>query len=158
MDNIVIKFKKTHPDAVIPSQANDTDAGYDLVAVTEGKDFYKDENGNMVYLYTEYDTGIAIEPPEGYHTEIVPRSSLTKKNLILKNSFGVIDNSYRGNLICRFQKTGSENTPNVYIKGDKIAQLLIRKTLHAKFEEVNELSDTTRGTGGFGSSDNIRKF
>lgn len=150
VSELQIKVIKLHPDAVLPQQANDTDAGYDLVAVDDGKDFYGDV-GN--YIYTEYDTGLAIEPPSGYHTEIIPRSSITKKNLILKNSFGLIDNSYRGPLRFRFHKTGDVTTTNVYKKGDKIGQIIIRKTIHMPFVFVDKLNETVRGTGGFGSTD-----
>ena len=144
-----ISVKKLHPDAVLPQQATDRDSGYDLVAVEDGKDVFDGDN----YLYTEYNTGISIAPPLGYHTEIIPRSSITKKNLILKNSFGLIDNGYRGPLMFRFHKTGDINTTNIYYKGDKIGQILIRKTIHMPFVFVDELGDTARGDGGFGSTD-----
>lgn len=145
-----MKIKLLHPDAKCPVQAHpNSDAGYDIFCVDNGVDVFK--NGTE-YLYTEYDTGIAIELPIGYHSEIVARSSLTKMNLILKNSVGIIDNEYRGNLLCRFHKTGDINTTNTYKKGDRIAQLIIRKTIHMPIMVVDELSDTSRGAGGLGSS------
>lgn len=147
----VLKVKLNHPDAKVPDQAHpNSDAGYDLVAINDGIDVFTDSGD---YLFTEYDTGISVEPPDGYHTEIVARSSITKKNLILKNSIGIIDNGYRGSCLCRFHKTGDIDTTNVYKKGDKIAQLIIRKTIHMPLMVVDTLSDTERGVGGFGHSD-----
>lgn len=151
-----IKLKKLVPEAVIPSKANPTDAGYDLVAVNDGV--------ISAEGYTQYNTGIAIELPEGYHAEIACRSSISKYDIILANPLGVIDNAYRGEILVRFKVVEkfnsigfvSNNTfsPKAYKRGDKIAQLLIRKTEHADFEEVSELSNTVRGDKGFGSSGN----
>lgn len=140
---VTIKFKKLHPDAVIPTQATSTDAGYDLVAIDDGK---IDEGNN----YIQYRTGIAIEPPVGYHTEIFPRSSISKTNLVLANSIGLVDEGYRGELLFRFKQITIDKPS--YKKGDKIGQLVVRKTIRAAFEEVQELGSSDRGTGGFGSS------
>lgn len=146
----VMKIKLLHPDAKVPVQAHpDSDAGYDLFAINDG--IHKLDN-NGKYLYTEYDTGIAIELPVGYHAEIVARSSITKMDLMLKNSVGIIDNEYRGSLLCRFHKTGDLTSTNTYKKGDRIAQIILRKTIHMPIMVVDELSDTNRGTGGLGSS------
>lgn len=147
LDNYKIKVKKMHPDAQLPKQANSSDAGYDLVAIDDG--VYSNK-------YIEYDTGLSIEPPEGYHTEIYPRSSISKYDLILANGIGLVDYSYRGNIKLRFKFTGSGTDDSLklrYKKGDKIGQLVIRKTEHLEFIEVNDLSETERGTGGFGSTD-----
>lgn len=137
-----IKVKKLHSEATLPRNANFSDAGYDLVAIDDGI-----INDNFI----EYRTGIAIQPPIGYHTEIFPRSSITKYDLVLKNSAGIIDLEYTGELICRYAVLKADN-PKLYKKGDRIAQLLIRKTEYADFIWVEELKDTRRGNGGFGSS------
>lgn len=138
----MIKIKKLHKDAVIPTQAKNGDAGFDLTAIDDG---INDCEGR----YIEYDTGIAIQPPEGYHTEIFPRSSISKYGLFLANSIGLVDNGYRNSIKLRFKKLAKGNE---YVKGDKIGQLVIRKTENIEFIEVDELSETERGDGGFGSS------
>jgi len=151
MSNNFLKFKRLHPDAVIPSKAHNNDAGYDLIAVETGSVKY-DNNDNLLYI--EYKTGLSVQPPEGYHTEIFPRSSISKYDLSLCNSIGLIDNEYRGEIILRFNVLGHyiPNLKNVYKKGDKIGQLVIRKTYNIPVVEVEELEETARGTGGFGSS------
>ena len=142
-----LKVKKLVPEAVLPKKANESDAGYDLVAINDG---------TITGKYIEYNIGLSIEVPEGYHTEIYPRSSVSKYDLVLANSIGVIDHGYRGPLICRFKIITKDNfvNPTVYKKGDKIAQLLVKKTEHFEIEEVQDLSETERGEGGFGSSGN----
>ena len=152
-----IKVLRMSEDAVLPSKANTEDAGYDLVAIDNGT------VGKEGYI--EYRTGIAIDPPPGYHTEIVPRSSISKYDLALANSIGIVDNPYRGEIKVRFRPTGEfydtsavggftrfREMAKLYKKGDKIAQLIIRKTESAPFEWAEALSDTSRGVGGFGSS------
>jgi len=141
------------PNAVLPKQAKENDAGYDLVALEDG--VYDDDN-----RYIQYRTGIAIQPPEGYHTEIFPRSSISKYDLMLANSIGVIDEFYNGEILLRFKiiartfgrEVCNSTDPKIYKKGDKIGQLLIKKTIIAEFQEVDELKLTQRGAGGFGST------
>jgi len=148
----VIRVKKLENEAVLPSAANDTDAGYDLVAIDEGT-FKWDDNHSILYI--QYRTGLSIEPPEGYHTEIFPRSSISKTNLMLANSIGLIDEGYRGEILVRFKVIPADKlrtNVNRYQAGDRIAQLVIRKTEKATFELVEELEETSRGNGGFGSS------
>ena len=152
-ENMVLKIKLMNLDAFIPTQAHpNEDAGYDVYACADGVDVYNTEGGRRTYLYTEYDTGISIEPPVGYHVELYPRSSITKVDLILKNSIGLIDNGYRGNLIFRFHKLQDVDTKNVYKKGDRIGQMVLRKTIHMPLQVVNSLSLSSRGDGGYGSS------
>jgi len=140
-----VKVKKLHPDAVIPRYSKAGDAAMDLTAISVNKD----EHGNAVY-----GTGLAIEIPEGYVGLLFPRSSITKQDMILKNSVGVIDSGYRGEICLRFLKVQApymevEETYNV---GDKIGQLIILPYPQIEFEEVTELSNTERSTGGFGST------
>ena len=150
-----IKVKKLHPDAILPKSAHVTDAGYDLVAIDDGK---------ITDTYIQYRTGLSIEVESGYHTELFPRSSISEKDLVLANSVGVVDHGYRNELFVRFKiipPLERSETTNMcrlmfvtkkYKKGDKIAQLLVRRTEHADFEWAEELSDTERNQGGFGSS------
>lgn len=157
--NDIVLVKKLHEDAVLPKQATDSDAGYDLVAIDDGT---VSEDG-----YIQYKTGISIEPPAGYHTEIFPRSSISKYDLVLANSIGLVDYGYRGEILVRFKHVKSfceEQTTSCvalseckslirkYKKGDRIAQLVIRKTERAQFEWAEEINQTERGDRGFGSS------
>jgi len=165
LETNIIKFKKLNPDAQKPLKAKDGDAAFDLVAIEDGK-IVKDDNGNVQYV--EYRTGIAIEPPKGYHTIIEARSSVSKYDLVLANGIGLIDNSYRGEIIFRykiipqievneyfvFYKNGAVPLTELklYKKGDRIGQIKIEKTIEMEFVEVEALSETDRGAGAFGST------
>lgn len=138
-----IKFKKLAENAIVPKRANLTDAGLDLVATSKTK---KDE------LFIEYGTGLAAEIPEGFVGLLFPRSSVTNMNLMLKNSVGVIDSGYRGEIKARFLFCDTDSEETHYRVGDKVAQLLILPIVLPNPVEVSELSDTERGDGGFGSS------
>lgn len=137
---MIIKIKKLHPDAVIPKYAHHGDAGMDVFAL----DFeIKDK-------YVEYKTGLSFELPEGYVMLVFPRSSITDRDLIMKNCVGVLDSGFRGELKLRFKKEGE----NIYGIGEKIAQLIIIPYPSIEFQEVEELSESSRGKGGFGSTGN----
>lgn len=135
-----IKIKKLCDEAKIPCYACQGDAGMDVFAVSK----------TVNDKYIEYGTGLAFEIPEDYVCLIFPRSSLSKKDLVLANHVGVLDSGYRGELKFRFKKLGEE----VYEVGDKIGQIIIIPYPKVDFEEVNELSETDRGSDGFGSSGN----
>lgn len=148
-----VKFKKLHPDAKIPNYSKIGDAGLDLTAINrEWK--YSDGGG-----YYEYGTGLAIEIPEGYVGLIFPRSSQSNVNQLLTNHVGVIDSNYRGEIKFRFKpvyqsvRDLNENF-TVYEIGDRVGQLIILPYPQIEPIEVDELSETTRGTGGFGSTGN----
>jgi dUTP pyrophosphatase len=96
------------------------------------------------------DTGIAIEIPEGYYGMIVPRSSISKTGLILSNSCGTIDCGYVGPITFKFLIINNSQTQ--YESGDRIGQIIIRKLEDVEFIEVDELGDSERGAGGFGST------
>jgi len=133
-----VKFKKLYSDAVAPSYAKDGDAGLDLTAT------------HMTWdgAYIEYGTGIAVEIPNGYVGFVFPRSSVSKKeNFYLKNAVGVIDSGYRGEIKLRFNKSDEHYQP-----GEKIGQLIIMPYPTIHLQEVEELSNTDRGNGGFGST------
>ena len=139
-----IKVYKTDKDAVIPSKAFEEDAGYDLTIIKKIKDF----NSKT----TLYDTGIKIEIDEGYYTEIVPRSSISKFGYILANNIGIIDNHYRGNLMIALTKI-ADDAPDIVFPF-KCCQLIVRKQIFSDLYEITDdnLSSTIRNDGGFGST------
>lgn len=138
-----VKIKKLHSDAVIPTKAYPTDAGFDLTAVWSGWD-----NANKVF---EYGFGLSFEIPEGYVGLIFPRSSIFRKDLFLTNCVGVIDSHFRGEVTVKFKST-SNLIPESYNAGDRVAQMIIMPIPQVNFVEVEELSDTDRGAGGYGST------
>ena len=144
-----VKIKKLHKDAVIPKNETVGSVGMDLTAVS--KEY--DKHGNIVF-----GTGLAIQIPEGYYADLRPRSSISKYDLVLANSVGTIDSDYRGELILKFKPSvyfgvnRGDDDGVMYDVGDRIAQLVILPYPKVSFVEVDELSDTERGTGGFGST------
>ena len=143
-----MKFKKTHKDAVAPKKANPGDAGWDLVAVSKNKVY----NRNLGYLeYIEYSVGLSFELPEGTVGLLFPRSSISKMNLDLSNSVGVLDSSFRGTVTFRFRQVnnGSYGEYNI---GDRIGQLVVLDLKNEDMVEATELTETERGEGGYGSS------
>ena len=139
-----VKIKKLHPDAVIPSYSKPGDAGMDLVSISET---WNDDNSMVTY-----DTGIAMEIPEGFVGLVFPRSSISKTSLNLSNSVGVIDSGYRGEVSFRFKRLAWTST--IYNVGEKIGQLVILPYPQIQLEQAKELSETERGEGGYGSSGN----
>lgn len=136
-----VKIKKLHTDAVIPSYAKEGDAGLDLTATSMSYDDY----GNICY-----GTGLAFEIPKGYVGLVFPRSSNCKKDLWLTNSVGVIDSGYRGEVTFKYRQVDLEE--RIYKIRDRVGQLIIMPYPHIEFEEVEELSETERGCGSYGSS------
>lgn len=144
MMTLKVKVKKLVEHAFVPEYAKPGDAGLDLVAI----DSYK----NLDYEYIEYGTGIAVEIPEGYVGLLFPRSSISKTPHLLKNSVGVIDSGYRGEI--KLRMTYRKNREDMeYQFGDKVGQLIILPYPKVELEETEELSNTERGVGGFGSTD-----
>ena len=142
-----VRFKKLVENAVIPSYSKEGDAGMDLTAVrTELADY-----GNQLKAYT----GIAVEIPKGYVGLLFPRSSVVKTNNRLGNCVGVIDSGYRGEITFVFDNVDvngdliSDYDYN-YQARDRVGQLIILPFPKVELEEVKELSDTERGTGGYG--------
>lgn len=146
-----VRIKKLHPNAVIPTYAKDGDAGMDLTAVTKSYD----RDGNIVY-----GTGLAFEIPEGYVGLVFPRSSLSRLDIALSNCVGVIDSGYRGEVTVKFKPAmlfNREQRPiilnnRIYEVGERVAQIIIIPYPQITFIEADELSQTERGTGGYGSS------
>jgi dUTPase len=182
---------------ILPQSAQESDTGYDIIAATdpiivgeragEGVDLWKRVD------YIEYKTNLFIAPPKGEeintrhdfddnlfseiihnkygYTLIYPRSSISKYNLILKNSVGIADYSYRGNLCLRFAyqwqpedqiyfnysdggvySYGRVNTDKIYKKGDKCGQLVAAWKEGIEWKVVDKLEETEWNEGGFGSS------
>jgi len=168
-----VKIKKLNPLAQIPKYSQEGDAGMDLVAISKsevcrsGKENRECEEIEDLYdfvEYVEYDTGLAIEIPEGYVGLIFPRSSISKTDLYLCNSVAVIDSTYRGSIKLRFtwgNLSELQDPGNVLLQpvepiveyeiGDRIGQLIIMPYPTIEFEE-GELSETSRGESGFGST------
>ena len=138
---LLVKIKKLDENAVVPEYAKIGDAGLDLIATSF----------EIKELYTEYGTGLAIEIPEGYVGLLFPRSSVSNTDLMLANSVGVVDSGYRGELKVRFKSTNFKPyLDKLYDVGDKVAQLIIIPYPQIELIEVDELSSTERGEGGFG--------
>lgn len=141
-NGLEIKVKKLHSDAVVPKYSKDGDAGLDLIATSVSQ---KD-------LQITYGTGISMEIPNGYVGLVFPRSSIRKYDLSLSNSVGVIDSGYRGEIMATFNLKNPWSESDIYKVGDRIAQIMIIPYPKIKFIESEELSNSDRGTGGFGST------
>ena len=139
--SVSIKIQRLHPAAVLPTVYHDGDAGFDLV-LPEPLELMPGERKKVAL-------GIAVELPEGTVGLMWDRSS--KANDGLKSMGGVIDASYRGQLYCILLNTSTE--PLSYPAGTAILQLVVQPVLRPALEEVDSLSDTTRGDGGFGSTE-----
>ena len=141
-NQVNLKVKKIDPNAVMPRYTKLGDAGMDLTSTSLEK------NG----AYYEYGTGLAIELPLGYVGLVFPRSSISKTDHYLRNSVGVIDAGYRGEIKIRMSVPFLGGVE--YKVGDRVAQLVIIKLPWVNIEQVDELSETDRGEGGFGSTGN----
>jgi len=141
MNVIDVKIKKLHKDAVIPKYAYENDAGADIIAI----DFKETDK------YIEYFTGISMEFDPSFVCCLFPRSSITKKDLMLKNSVGVGDPDFRNGYTFRFWKT--KENGDYYKKFEKIGQIVFLPKYSANFIECEELNTTDRNMGGYGSSD-----
>ena len=138
-DFLPIRFKKLDPEAKAPYQATPGSAGFDLTAVTKTID------EKMLF---HYGTGIAVEIPAGHVGLVFPRSSIYKERMTLTNCVGVIDSDYRGEIKAVFSGNGAGG----YKTGDRIAQLVIVPIPAVTFVEAEELTETERGAGGYGST------
>lgn len=129
------------PEAVLPSKSRVSDSGYDLTVIREVKRF------GAVILFG---TGLAIEPPQGWYLDVVPRSSIIKTGYGIANSVGVIDRAYRGEIMIPLIKQDLAQ-PDLNLPA-RIGQLIPRPIMHFPIQEAADLSRTHRGSGGFGSS------
>lgn len=143
--SVEIKLKRMSDGAIQPHKANKQDAAFDL---------YADTNGEVVIYPHETQlipTGFAMEIPNGFWGGIYARSGLATKNgLRPANCVGVVDNQFRGEVMVALHN--DTNKMQRIKHGDRIAQFMIAPVISVYFTEVDELSDTERGTGGFGSS------
>lgn len=138
-----VKIKRLHPGAIIPKYAKAGDAAVDLTVTS-----IKDEPYQVTYGF-----GWSLEIPEGYVGLVFPRSSVKNTELILSNSVGVIDSGYRGEIMAVFKKLAGSVSKKYYI-GDRAAQLIIIPYPQIEFQVADELSETERSTGAFGSTGN----
>ena len=135
-----MKVKKLVPHAKLPARAHSTDSGADLFAV--------ERTVLPPHAVTNVHTGVAVELPENTSGIIWGKSSVESKGI--KAMAGLVDAPYRGELIvCMYNLNDTEF---VFEQGQKVAQLVVLPTLYPSFEEATELTDTTRGAGGFGST------
>ena len=160
MNEVTVLFKKINPDAKIPVQTAGN-GGMDMTCVSK----------DVTDKFIEYGTGICASIPEGYVGLLFPRSSVTKYDLMLKNAVGVIDSSYVGEIkarfvtvyndycniyecdcICSSCKIELNGKVKAYEIGEKCCQLIIVPYPKVTSKEVDELPETERGAGGFGST------
>ena len=178
-----MKFKyyiKNVEGLFIPKRANESDAGYDVIATSDPKIVGDPLNGPSYRRidYIEYETNLYTHPATeaiescqtsysiyNCHTDLRPRSSIGKYNIVLANSVGLIDRGYRNQILVRFKyiwqpedysiiddlMLGTPNINKLYTKGDKICQLLPMETHDIEFHKVDILDNNDRG-GGFGST------
>ena len=140
-----VNFKKLDPMAKAPTYGSTYAAGADLYAVTEGDVVIAPGETRFIR------TGIAMEIPEGMVGLIYARSGLAcKKGLAPANKVGVIDSDYRGEIMVALHNHGTQE--QTVSTGERIAQMVIAPFFTADYTEVQELSDTVRGEGGFGST------
>ena len=140
-----IKIKKLNENAIIPTYGTDYSAGADLYALPGGAVTVAPHSTVMIH------TGLSMEIPEGFAGLIFARSGLaSKRGLAPANKVGVVDPDYRGEfMVALHNHTDEEKTVE---GGERVAQLVIVPFLKASFELADELSDTVRGEGGFGST------
>ncbi len=141
-----VNFKKLDKNAHAPTYGSEFAAGADLYALTGGETVrFKPGETKMIH------TGIAVEIPEGYAGLVYARSGIaTKRGLAPANKVGVIDSDYRGEVMVSLHNHSNEEQE--IADGERIAQLVIAPFLAAEFTECDELTDTQRGEGGFGST------
>jgi dUTP pyrophosphatase len=140
---MVLKIKKLNPDAIIPAYQSEEAAGFDLHSIEDV--ILKPGERKLIK------TGLAFEIEKGFEIQIRPRSGLAYKHgITVLNSPGTIDSDYRGEIKVLLINLGNESFE--IKKGERIAQAVVAPVVQVKFEEVETLSDTKRGSGGFGST------
>jgi dUTP pyrophosphatase len=140
-----IQVTRLDPDAALPAQAHEHDAGYDLCAIRDAR---LEPGGGRALV----PTGLAIAIPPGYAGLVLPRSGLALKHGVsLLNTPGLIDSQYRGELKVLMVNTDPDTAYEIH-RGDRIAQLVIQAVEYVEWAVVDALDETTRDTFGFGSS------
>lgn len=138
-------------EGVLPTVATPGSAGIDVYSTRITNEL--DNSGKLVLTYH---TDIAVEIPEGYVGLLLPKSSIWERSLIQTNHVGIIDSDYRGELMVKF-KIGTDAIPTVYQRGEAFAQLVIVPFVACTPVYAEELSETERGTKGFGEADKEEK-
>lgn len=136
-----VKFK--HTGGLIPKKATPYSAGYDIGI----RDWFYDQKNKLFKCYT----GIYIEPPIGFYCTLHERSSLYKYGFKLQNSVGVIDQDYRGEIIALISRNDNIDTLNLDLQKPYF-QLIFHRHYNPHMIEVNDVNETKRGNGGFGST------
>lgn len=140
-----LKVKKMRPEAILPTRGSKEAAAVDLYACIPG---------SMTLTpgaTAKIPSGIACDFPEGYFGMVFPRSSVgTKRHLVLANTSGIIDNDYKGEIIMVFTNTSRHN--QTIEPGERLAQMILLPYVTYDIIETDELSETERGAGGFGST------
>ena len=143
---VIVKFKKLRPDAILPAYKTEGAVGADLTILVD----------EQVLLYVGetqmFSTGLTCEIPPGWELQVRPRSSLHKMNFLIPNSPGTIDSDYRGEIKVLLMHTDPNCAVNLQAGSYRVAQLVLKKAPQMKIFEVDTLSDTARGEGGFGST------
>ena len=159
-----IKFKKMHEDAVVPFKKHHNDAGFDLCAI---EDIIIPPGETKVIKL-----GIGFDIPKGHMLQLCARSSISKKGLIISNGVGIIDEGYKGEVAIALhnplhsaltqdfldngaavvKKVVNLESGKLVRKGERIAQVVLVPVVYPELEEVHELEESERGTGGFGST------
>lgn len=152
-----LKVQRIDEQAQLPTKAHNssTEAGWDCYvhSVERNYDTIPGRDDVSYVKFIEYGLGIKVKIPDGFFGILVPRSSMTKIDMMIKNGIGIIDNTYRGELKMRLTPMISEKGEE-YVIGDRCCQLVLIEQPNFKLKEVKKLdTDTVRGEGGFGSSD-----
>jgi len=140
-----LKIQRHFPGMALPQRAHPNDAGLDLTAMAV------EAVRPGVY---RVDTGVSVQPPDGYYCEVVPRSSVSKTDFVMANSVGIIDPGYRGHILVMFRYLGAGDgaAEARAMLGNRVAQLLVRRLEPVDVESCDSLDASSRGGGGFGSS------
>ena len=148
--NRIVKFKKLHPDAVPPKYYSDGAVAFDMhPLITEGEVIRVPPHTQKIIP-----TGIAFSIPDGFELRVSPRSGQSAKEQIsIRNSPGIIDSDYRGELMVIF--VNNKETYHIITKDQRVCQVKLSRAYHANFIEVDDLDETERGEGRFGSTGNI---
>ena len=141
-----IKVKKLRDNAILPTRGSEFAAGYDVTAAIDEPVVISPRNTVKI------GTGLAFELPNDYFMDVRPRSGLaTKYGIRPANTPGTCDSDYRGEYIVALHN--DSRSPYTVQPGERIAQLILQQFTPMTFEEVDELTESKRGTGGFGSTD-----
>jgi len=142
---VLLKIQRHFPDMPLPAKGHATDAGFDLTAMAVE---------TLRPRVFAFDSGVSVQVSDGYYCEVVPRSSIVKTDFMLANSVGVIDADYRGRIrvVMRFLGEGDGEAEAQELVGTRISQLIVRKCEIVRVEAADDLTETERGVGGFGST------